>query len=221
VDEKGFRKPLRILIADDHDLIRKGVRALLESQAGWVVCGESETGLDVVEKATQLRPDVVILDITMPELDGIEAARRIVSALPGIEILVLSAHFSDLLLREVYALGVSGYIVKSDSDRDLVAAVRSLSKHKPFFTKDATELIFGLGNGHRDKQDQRLDRLTVRERQLLHLLSQGRSNKEAASELSISVKTVETHRGNIMRKLGLHSLTELVRYAIRNQIIEP
>src|SRR5579864_5327082 len=207
-------KSLRILIADDHDLMRRGLRTLLESHPGWTVCAESNTGRDAVAKAEELRPDIVILDITMPELNGIEAARRILKASPGTEILVLSVHYTDQLIREILAAGIRGYIVKSDSDRDLVIAVESLANHQPFFTLRATELMLS-GLSHRggvtgDLPSSLRERLTSREREIVQLLSEGRSSKEVASELTISVKTAETHGSNIMRKLDIHSVSELV-----------
>jgi DNA-binding NarL/FixJ family response regulator len=217
-------KSLRILIADDHDLMRRGLRTLLESRPGWTICAEASTGREAVAKAEELRPDIVIMDITMPELNGVEAARRILKVSPSTEILILSVHHSDQLIREILAAGVRGYIVKSDSDRDLLVAVEALSNHKPFFTPRATELML---NGLEQRSTvgglpQNLsDRLTSREREIVQLLSEGKSSKEVASDLSISVKTAETHRANIMRKLEIHSVSELVRYAVRNQIIEP
>jgi DNA-binding NarL/FixJ family response regulator len=218
-------KSLRILIADDHDLMRRGLRTLLETHPGWTVVAEAGTGREAVTKAEELRPDIVIMDITMPELNGVEAARRILKSSPSTEILILSVHHSDQLIREILAAGVRGYIVKSDSDRDLIVAVEALSNHKPFFTPRATELMLnGLDQrpGSTGVLPQSLsDRLTSREREIVQLLSEGKSSKEVASDLSISVKTAETHRANIMRKLEIHSVSELVRYAVRNQIIEP
>jgi len=217
-------KNLRILIADDHDLMRRGLKALLQSKPGWTICAEAHTGREAVTKAEELKPDIVILDITMPELNGVEAARRILKASPNTEILVLSVHYSDQLIRDILDAGVRGYIVKSDSDRDLVVAVEALSNHKPFFTPRATELIlnnFNRGSSTAPSPEFIGDRLTSREREIVQLLSEGKSSKEVASVLSISVKTAETHRANIMRKLEIHSVSELVRYAVRNQIIEP
>jgi DNA-binding NarL/FixJ family response regulator len=217
-------KALRILIADDHDLMRRGLKALLESHPGWTICAEAHTGREAVAKAEELKPDIVILDISMPELNGVEAARRILKSLPNAEILVLSVHYSDQLIRDILAAGVRGYIVKSDSDRDLVVAVEALANHKPFFTPHATELIlnkFNRGAVSFETPEVIGERLTSREREIVQLLSEGRSSKEVASVLSISVKTAETHRANIMRKLEIHSVSELVRYAVRNQIIEP
>ena len=218
-------RTLRILIADDHDLMRRGLKALFESRPGWTVCGEAHTGREAVAKAEELRPDIVILDISMPELNGVEAARRISKVSPSSEILVLSVHYSDQLIREILEAGARGYIVKSDSDRDLVVAVEALGNHRPFFTPRATELIlnnFNHKGGPLPKMSECIeDRLTSREREIVQLLSEGKSSKEVASALGISVKTAETHRANIMRKLEIHSVSELVRYAVRNQIIEP
>ena len=220
----GAMKPLRILVADDHDLMRRGLKSLLESHPGWNICAEAHTGREAVSKSEELKPDIVILDITMPELNGVEAARRILKASPNTEILVLSVHYSDQLIRDILEAGVRGYIVKSDSDRDLVIAVEALANHKPFFTPRATELIlsnFNSKGAPGEIPDVISERLTSREREIVQLLSEGKTSKEVASVLGISVKTAETHRANIMRKLEIHSVSELVRYAVRNQIIEP
>lgn len=216
-------KTVRILIVDDHDLMRRGIKALLQSHAGWEVVGEAHTGREAVAKAEELKPDVVILDISMPDLNGIEAARRIRKSSPNTEVLILSVHYSDQLIRDILEAGVRGYIVKSDSDRDLAIAVETLANHKPFFTPRATEVILSNFNGARPSNDlpeSVRDRLTSREREIVQLLAEGKSSKEVASSLGISVKTAETHRANIMRKLQLHTVTDLVRYAVRNQIIE-
>ncbi|HXN22829.1 MAG TPA: response regulator transcription factor [Candidatus Dormibacteraeota bacterium] len=217
-------KNLRILIADDHDLMRRGVKALLQSHPGWEICGEAHTGREAVAKAEELKPDIVILDISMPDLNGVEAARRIRKASATTEVLILSVHYSDQLIREILEAGVRGYIVKSDSDRDLIIAVETLANHKPFFTPRATEVILSnfSERGIRSETPESVrERLTSREREIVQLLAEGKSSKEVASSLCISVKTAETHRANIMRKLQLHTVTELVRYAVRNQIIEP
>jgi DNA-binding NarL/FixJ family response regulator len=202
--------------------MRRGLKALVESRPGWTVCGEAHTGREAIAKAEEFKPDIVILDITMPELNGVEAARRISKVSPSTEILVLSVHYSDQLIREILEAGARGYIVKSDSDRDLLVAVETLGNHRPFFTPRATELIlnnFNHKGGPLPKMSE--DRLTSREREIVQLLSEGKSSKEVASVLGISVKTAETHRANVMRKLEIHSVSELVRYAVRNQIIEP
>jgi DNA-binding NarL/FixJ family response regulator len=216
-------KNIRILIADDHDLMRRGLKSLVESHLNWQVCDEAHTGREAVAKAEQTKPDVVILDICMPELNGLEAARSIRKASPNTEILILSVHYSDRLIREIVEAGVRGYIMKSDSDRDLIDALEKLANHKPFFTYKAAEMMLARFNhsGSRSGMNETVgERLTTREREIVQLLSEGRSSKEVASFLGISVKTAETHRANVMRKLDIHSVSELVRYAVRNQIIE-
>ncbi len=214
---------LRILVADDHDLVRRGLRTLLEAHPGWKVCAEAHTGREAVAIAEEMRPDIAIMDISMPELNGIEAARKIKKLSPNTEMLILSMHQTDQLIREIIEAGAKGYIVKSDSDRSLVAAVEALALHKPFFTSCATEIMLGSirSNGViSDIAKTVRDRLTPREREIVQLLSEGKSSKEVAVTLGISVKTSETHRANIMRKLEIHSVSQLVRYAVRNQIVE-
>src|SRR5712671_792971 len=216
-------KNLRILIADDHDLMRRGLKALVESHPGWQVCDEAHTGREAIEKAERSKPDVLILDISMPELNGLEAARSIRKASPNTEVLILSVHYSDQLIREILEAGVRGYLMKSDPDRDLINALEKLANHRPFFTSKASEVMlsrFSRAESGSSMREIAGDRLTAREREIVQLLSEGRSSKEVASFLGISVKTAETHRANIMRKLEIHSVSELVRYAVRNQIIE-
>src|ERR1700674_3913475 len=196
-------KPPRILIADDHDLMRRGVKTMIESHAGWEVCGEATTGREAVAKAEELKPDILVLDISMPDLNGVEAARRIRKSSPGTEILILSMHYSDQLIREIVDAGVRGYIVKSDSDRDLIIAVETLARRKPFFTPHATEVILGSFNpGGPVKEVPELvsDRLTSREREIVQLLAEGKSSKEVASSLGISVKPAETTPANVISK---------------------
>lgn len=220
----GGMKPLRILIADDHALMRRGIKTLLQTHPGWEVVGEAQTGREAVSKTEELKPDIVVLDIGMPDLNGIEAARRIRKVSPNTEVLILSLHFSEQLIRDILEAGARGYIVKSDSDRDLIVAVETLAKHKPFFTPRATEVLLSKFNsrGTRIEIPETVrDRLTSREREIVQLLAEGKSSKEVAASLNISGKTAETHRANIMRKLQLHTVSELVRYALRNQIIEP
>jgi DNA-binding NarL/FixJ family response regulator len=214
---------LKILLADDHDLMRRGLKSLIAPRPEWAICGEAHTGSQAVALAKQHQPDVAILDISMPELNGLEAARRIRSVAPKTEILILSVHYSDHLIREILRLGIRGYMVKTDSDRDLITAIETLAKHKPFFTTCATELILThsqrAGANMAGPMDLS-DRLTSREREIVQLVSEGKSTKEVASLLGISVKTAETHRANIMRKLQVHSVTDLVRYAVRNEIVQ-
>lgn len=212
----------RILVADDHEIVRRGVRALLEGQIGWEVCEEAADGREAVEKAKRCMPDVVILDLGMPRLNGLEAARQIRKASPGTEVLILTMHESEHVVREVLGVGARGYVLKSDAGRDLVAAVKALLRHHPFFTSHVTEFVlerFLKGRVEMDGQDP--SALSAREREVTQLLAEGNSTKEVATALGISVKTAETHRTNIMRKIGCHSVTEIVRYAIRNKFLEP
>lgn len=214
---------LRIVVADDHDIIRRGLKQLLTAHAGWEVVAEAKTGREAVTVAEQLRPEIVVMDISMPDLNGLEAARRIKKSLPRTEILILTLHFSDQLVREIVEAGVRAYIMKSDADKDLVSAVEALSNHRSFFTARAADMLLdGFSRPHSAPDPQALlrSRLTSREREIVQLLAEGKSSKEVAVALGISVKTAETHRANIMRKLELHSVSELVRYAVRNQIIE-
>ncbi len=214
---------LRILIADDHDLVRRGIKAILLEHKGWDICAEANTGTKAVAKAKKFQPDIAILDFGMPGLNGIEAAKRIRTVSPNTEILILSMHHSDQLIRELVDTGIRGYILKSDSSRDLVIAVESLASHKMFFTSQVTEMILAhLYSGASTKEipGRISGRLTESEREIVRLLATGSSTKAAASSLGISVKAAETRRVEIMRKLGLHSLSELVLYAVRNQIIE-
>jgi DNA-binding NarL/FixJ family response regulator len=213
--------PLRILIVDDHAVVRRGVRALLESQPGWEVAAEATTGREAVEVAKRLQPDIVVMDLSLPELNGLEATRQLLKQSPRSEVLVLTMHHSEELARDVLQAGARGYVLKSDADENLVAAVESLRQHKPFLTPTVTEFVLDdyLRRGEEDPSLPRAG-VTSRERQLIQLLAEGRSNKEAANVLGISIKTAEAHRANLMRKLRLRSLSELVRYAIRNNIIE-
>ena len=211
---------MRILVADDHEVVRRGVRVLLEARPDWQICDEAAEGREAVEKATRLRPDVVILDIGMPLLNGLEAARQIRAVSPRTEVLILTMHESEQVVREVLAAGARGYVLKSDAGRDLVNAVEALGRHKTFFTSSVAELVlrsFLDGPGEPPEPSS----LTHREREVVQLLAEGRGNKEVSNILGISVRTAETHRSNIMRKLGCHSFSDLVRYAIRNNIITP
>lgn len=217
-------KSLRILVADDHDILRRGLKHLLTSHAGWQVCAEARTGREAVSLAEQHKPDIVVIDISMPDLNGLEAARRIRKALPKTGIIILSLHFSDQLVKDIVEAGARAYVMKADADRDLVNAVEALSNHRTFFTARAAEMLL---NDFSDRVSSPVQppasprsRLTSREREIVQLLAEGKSSKEVASVLGISVKTAETHRANIMRKLQVHSVSELVRYAIKNSIIE-
>ncbi len=212
--------PLRILVADDHHVVRTGLRTLLETESGWEVCAEATNGREAVEKAKELKPDVAVLDISMPLLNGVEATRQIRKLSPKTEVLILTMHDSESLIQEVLGAGARGYILKDDADRSLIAAVKSLRQHKPYFSARVSEAFSKtvLAPSNDSPLDRR--RLTPREREILQLLAEGKSNKEIGNILAISVKTAETHRANIMLKLDFHSITELVRYAVRNKIIE-
>ena len=212
--------PLRIVIVDDHAVVRRGVRALLESQPGWEVAGEAVTGREAVDLAKRLCPDIVVMDLSLPELNGLDAARQILKDSPRTEVLVLTMHHSEELVRNVLQAGARGYVLKSDADESLIAAVESLRDHKPFLTSTVTEFVLD-DYVHRAEEDVvNAGTVTPREREIIQLLAEGKSNKETASALSVSVKTVEAHRANIMRKLRLRSVSDLVRYAIRNKIVQ-
>ena len=214
-------KPVRILIADDHEVVRQGVRAVLEGQAGWVVCGEASSGRDAVLKAIDLQPDVVVLDITMPELNGLEATRQIRRAVPA-KVLILTVHESDQVVTEVLDAGAHGYVLKTDAGRTLVEAIRALLGGQTFFTERVHGVAERRTGTRRAGGDRRAPgRLTPREREVVQLLTEGRSNKEIGVALGITTKTAETHRAHVLAKLDLHSMSELVRYAIRNRIIDP
>jgi DNA-binding NarL/FixJ family response regulator len=212
--------PLRILVVDDHAVVRRGVRSLLESHEGWEVCGEATTGRDAVEQSRRLRPDVVVMDLSLPELNGLDATRQILKDAPDTEVLVLTMHHSEELARDVLQAGARGYVLKSDADENLITAVDSLRQHKPFLTSTVTEFVLD-GYVRRGDGAQEDPALTAREREIVQLVAEGQSNKAAATTLGISVKTIEAHRANIMRKLHLHSVSDLVRYAIRNKIVQP
>lgn len=215
---------LRILIADDHELARRGVRAVLETHPGWEVCGEATDGRESVEMAAATRPDVVLLDVGMPNLNGLEASRQILAILPEVAILILTMHDSDSVVREVLRAGARGFLLKSDAGRDLVAAVEALQRQRTFFTTRVSQMVLDgfLNRSERSASSNNNagDVLTSREREVIQLLAEGRTSKEVAVTLNLSVKTAETHRTNLMRKLGLHSIADLTRYAVRNGIVQ-
>jgi DNA-binding NarL/FixJ family response regulator len=213
-------KTVRILVADDHEVVRQGLRRLLEARPGWEICGEAATGREAVEKAKQLKPDIVVLDYSMPGLNGTEAARQIIEKVPRTEVLILTMHGSEQLIRAALEAGARGYVLKSDASRDLISAVHALIEHKPFLSSSASGAV--LDKYLKIPQEPASQQaLTPREREIVQLVAEGRSNKEIAVTLKISTKTVEAHRANMMHKLGLSSVSELVRFAIRNKIIEP
>ncbi len=214
---------IRILLADDHALMRRGIRDLLMSESEFEIIGEAGDGREAVRLAEQLRPDVMIMDLAMPELNGLDAIRQIRKDAPEIELLVFSMHDSEELIREVFAAGARGYVLKSDVALYLIEAVKSLARHKPFFTPRISEAILNsLVSTATPGQVEpaRPGPLSAREREILQLLAENKSNKDIAKALGISVRTVETHRRSVMQKLDATSIVELVHYAIRNGIVQ-
>jgi DNA-binding NarL/FixJ family response regulator len=212
----------RIMVADDHEIVRKGLVSLLQQQPGWVVCGEASDGREAVAKVQQLKPNAVILDLGMPNLNGLEATRQILKSDPDVRVLILTLHDSDQLVQEVLDAGARGFLLKSDAARDLVAAMQALRDGKTYFTSKVAAMVLegylrrGVSPAHLSAGR---DRLTPREREIVQLLAEGKSTKEVAGVLNLSVKTAETHRANIMRKLQFHSVSDLVMYAVRNHIV--
>ena len=213
-------KNLRILIADDHELVRRGAVGVLRSRRGWKIVGEAANGREAVEKTIKLKPDVAILDISMPELDGVEAVSQIREAVPETKVLVLTMHESDQIVKRALDAGANGYVLKSDLTEALPKAVKALAEGKRFLTPKVSEIVLAGFLKTRSQQGERAGvRTTPRETQIIRLLAEGRSNKEIAGQLGIAVRTVETHRAKIMLKLGLHSLAELIHYAIQHNIV--
>ena len=214
---------LRVLVADDHSIVRAGLRSLIESRAGWQVCAEAVNGRDALEKASKLKPDIAVLDVSMPVLNGIETTRQLRKVSPETEILILTMHDADQMVQQLIEAGCRGYILKDDADRNLLLALDALRRHKPYFS---SRIAAGFASSRMPGPDPALSsrrargRLTQREREIVQLLAEGKSNKEVAGVLGISVRTAETHRSNIMLKLDLHSVVDLVRYAVRNRIVE-
>jgi DNA-binding NarL/FixJ family response regulator len=213
---------IRILLADDHDVMRRGLRGLLETHEDWQVCGEAGNGRQAVELAIELKPEIVVLDLSMPDLNGFEAAKQIHSALPDTEILIFTMHESEELIRQALASGVRAVVVKSDVEGHLIAAVESLLRHDVYFSPRVSETLREamLRVPEDEISGSSPDKLTERELEVTRLLAAGKSNKEVATALSISVRTVETHRAGIMRKLEINSIVELVHYAVRHKMIE-
>jgi DNA-binding NarL/FixJ family response regulator len=210
------------LIADDHGLIRRGIRTVLQARRGWKIIGEAANGREAVEKATKLKPDVLIVDISMPAPDGIEVTRQIRESLPHVKVLVLTMHESHQMVRRALAAGANGYLLKSDIVDYLPKAVRAIAENKRFLTPKISEIVLEEFINAGDKPEEEKPagpRITPRELEIIRLLAEGKSNKELSTQLGITVRTVETHRSKIMLKLGLHSLAELIHYAMRNEII--
>jgi len=213
---------VRILIADDHEMIRQGLRHMIERHGRWKVCGEAASGRDAVELARKLLPHIVIIDLVMPELNGIEATRQIKKHLPQTEVLVFSILESDQLIHQVLEAGARGYLVKSDLGQHIVDALEALVEHQTYFTASVSKIMLSAYLGRERpalEEDRSTTKLTPREREVIQLVGEGYGNKVSAARLGMSVKTLETHRAAIMRKLDIHSTAELVRYAVRNSII--
>jgi len=214
---------IQLLLADDHAVMRRGIREILEADSEIEVTGEAGDGREAIRLAQKLKPDVMIIDLGMPELNGLDAILQIRKDCPEVEILVFSMHDSEELIREVFAAGARGYVLKSDSSLCLIEAVKSLARHEPFFTPRISEailhsLVASATGGKVKSQD---GALSSREREILQLLAENKTNKEIATKLAISIRTVETHRRSIMQKLQVNSIVELVHYAIRNGIVQP
>jgi len=213
---------LRIFVADDHEVVRRGIRDLLTSRSDWEVCGEAGNGHEAVDNVAQLKPDIVILDISMPGLNGLEATRQILQSDPDQKIAILSITDSEQMIQEALKAGAKAYIMKSDAAKDLIAAVEALQRNKTYFNSRVEEIVLRgfLNTGNRSPKGAFLSELTSREREIVSLVATGKSTKQVANSLGISVKTAETHRVNVMRKLGLHSVSDLVLYAIRNNFVQ-
>jgi DNA-binding NarL/FixJ family response regulator len=214
----------RILIADDHELVRQGLRSMLETQPGWMICGEATTAHEAIDLARHLHPDIVVMDIHMPGMDGLQAIREILTFNPKTEVLILTIDEGIEVMRAAAEAGAGGIVMKSDAARSLLAAVAALARHEPFYTPKASQMIVQglthpLGGSQPDPVASE-GRLTNREREVVVLVAEGHSNKQTAVTLGIKVKTVESHRANIMHKLGLKHTTDLVRYAMRGGLIE-
>lgn len=218
---------LRILIADDHELVRRGVREVIEAEPGWTVCAEAENGRVAVELARRCSPDVAVVDVSMPELNGVEAARQLRHEVEGCDIVMLTLYDSHEMVRQALVAGARAYVLKSDASTHLVQAIRAVRQHGTYLTGRAQAHVVDRylhaqsESGGAPASARSRDVLSPREREVVQMLAEGRCNKQVAAALGISVKTAETHRTNVMRKLDLHGLSDLVRYAIRNGLAQP
>jgi two-component system, NarL family, response regulator NreC len=208
---------IRVLLADDHAMVRKGFRLILENESDMEIVGEAGNGREAVEQTEKLHPDVVVMDVAMPELNGIEATRRVSSSSPRTRVLALSMHKDSVYVREILRAGARGYLLKDSIDSDLVSAVRAVARGDGYLSPAVSDAV--LSDYRRHVTDP-LDLLTSREREVLQMIAEGKTNKEIASSLNLSVYTVDAHRGKIMEKLNLHSTGELVRFAVRNGLID-
>jgi len=210
---------LKIFVADRHDVLRRGLRSLLTSCSGWTVCGEAKNRIDTVKLVSELKPNIVILGLELTELNGLDATRQIKRNLPATEILLYTVPEDQLFIADAFRAGARGHVLKTDSEETLMEAVATLAKHLPFLSTTASETLLNhiVKAGPQSAETQAL---TARELDIVRLISEGKSNREIATTLDISVKTVEAHRSATMRKLGFKSISELVRYAIRNRLIQ-
>jgi DNA-binding NarL/FixJ family response regulator len=209
---------LRVLIADDHEIVRRGVRDVVEAQPGWEVCAEASNGSDVLELALSQRPNIAVLDVSLPGLNGIAVTRQIRQASPATEVLLFTMHDDDETISGGLAAGARGYLLKSDGDNQLVAAISALGAHRPYFSPTVSELLLEAAVSERKKA--RLESFTVRELEVAQLIAEGESNKKIARRLGISIKTVESHRAAAMRKAGVRTAAEFVRFAIKHNLIQ-
>jgi DNA-binding NarL/FixJ family response regulator len=210
-------KKMRILLADDHAVVRQGFGRILAAQSDMEVIGEAGNGREAVELAEQLKPDVVVMDVSMPELNGIEATRRLMKAAPRTRVLALSMHKDSVYVREILRAGAQGFLLKDANDLDLLAAVRAVGQGQGYISPSVSEAVL---SDYRKHVSDPIDLLTSREREVLQLIAEGKTNKEIAAALNLSVYTVDAHRGRIMEKLNLHSTGEIVRFAMRNGLID-
>jgi DNA-binding NarL/FixJ family response regulator len=213
------KRPRRILIADDHPAIREGVRHLLEGNGGWQIVAQASNGHEALQLARETRPDIAILDYTLPQMDGLELTRAIRHALPRTEVLIYTMHEQECIVAEILRAGARGYVLKSDPGEHLIAAVEALARGRPWFSAPIWEVVRESVVQHADSMI--ANELTTREREIVQLIAEGMINKQVAHVLGISVKTVETHRAAVMEKLRLRTTAELVRYAVRNYMVKP
>ena len=210
---------LRILIADDHEIVRKGVRDLIEGHPGWEVCGEAADGQTALEIALREKPDIAVLDVALPILNGVALTRRLKQESPGTSILLFTMHDDDETVSSGLAAGARGYVLKTDSERYLEAAISALGANRPYFSSFVSELL--LDAAINDRKRSRLESFTIRELEVAQLIAEGNSNKQIARNLEISIKTVESHRSAAMRKAGARTAAEFVRFAIKHNLIQP
>lgn len=212
-----MRDKIRILLADDHTVVRQGFRLILSAQPDMEIVGEAGNGREAVELAEKLHPDLVVMDVAMPELNGIEATRRLASSAPRTRVLALSMHKDSVYVREILRAGARGYLLKDSIDSDLLAAVRAVARGEGYLSPAVSEAV--LSDYRRHVTDP-IDLLTSREREVLQMIAEGKTNKEIAAVLNLSVYTIDAHRGRIMEKLNLHSINELVRFAVRKGLVD-